>query len=330
MAKTLVDRYGRQMDTLRISLTDQCNLRCLYCMPDEESNLSLRSEPLSFEEIVKLTRIFIVLGVNKIKLTGGEPLIRKGMVDLIGTLSSLPGLKDLSLTTNGLFLSFYAERLKKAGLKRINISLDTLQREKFKFITGYDRMHEVLAGIKSALDTGFMPVKINAVLLKGMNDDEIIDFVNLIHSQNLVVRFIEFMPTCNNLRNWSKFFVSCDEVLKKICKMGEMVTEEKGIVGSGPAEYFKIAGYQGRLGIINPVSKPFCHSCCRLRVTSDGKLVLCLHQPTSFDLRPLLKEGKEAELVSLIKYAVWEKPTGYPTAISASDDKSTIMCQVGG
>ena len=326
----LFDQYGRRIDTLRISLTDRCNLRCLYCMPAEGLPLSPRSELLSFEEIIKLAKCLVGLGVDKIKLTGGEPLARKGVVDLVKGLSELSGLKDLGLTTNGVLLPFYAEDLRKAGLKRINVSLDTLRKEKFEIITGRDQIADVLAGIELVLNLEFNPVKINTVLLKGINDDEINDFVDFAYRRNLLVRFIEFMPTDNRLPDWDKYFIGRDNVLARIKEAGNLVCEERGVIGGGPAEYFRIDGGHGRFGIISPLSRPFCRTCNRIRVTAKGELILCLHHSRSLNLRVLLKTCSEEELRSVLQKAVLNKPAGHHLNLLSVANPLSAMSQIGG
>ena len=331
MSERLCDRFGRQVDTLRISLTDRCNLRCLYCMPAEGVRLSPRSDLLSFEEIVRLARCFIQLGVRKIKLTGGEPLVRKGVVGLVVKgLSGLSGLEDLTLTTNGVLLTLYAEELKKANLKRVNISLDTLRRKKFEALTGSDRITQVLAGIELALSLNLTPVKVNVVLLRGINDDEIIDFVNLTRRRNLVVRFIEFMPTENRLPDWTKYFIGRDEILKRIKETGRLVCESEGVVGCGPAEYFQVSGHQSCFGIISPISKSFCQNCNRIRINARGELIPCLHHGPTLRLKELLKTFPEGELLSLIKEAVLRKPSGHSLKLSDACASPSLMCQIGG
>lgn len=329
MSETLFDRFGRQVNTLRISLTDRCNLRCLYCMPAEGLELSSRSDILSFEEIIKLVKCFVRLGVTKIKLTGGEPLVRKGVINLVSRLSDLPGLQDLSLTTNGVLLPLYAEDLKKAGLKRVNVSLDTLQKERFKTITDSDRVDEVLAGLKLALALE-LPVKVNVVLLRGINDDEIIDFVNLARHRNLVVRFIEFMPTENRLPDWKKYFIGRDEILERITGTGRLVYEQEGVTGCGPAEYFRVQGQSGCFGIISPISKPFCQKCSRLRINARGDLIPCLHSGPTLGLKDRLKTFSEEGLASLIKEAVLKKPFGHSLNPSGACASPSLMCQIGG
>ena len=330
MSERLFDSYGRRIDTLRISLTDRCNLRCLYCMPAKGLPLSPRSEILSFEEIIKLAKCLIGLGVDKIRLTGGEPLVRKGLVGLVKNLSGLPGMQDLSLTTNGVLLPLYAEDLKKAGLKRVTVSLDTLQKERFRTITGSDRIAEVLTGTERALALNLTPVKVNVVLLRGINDDEIIDFVNLTRRRNLVVRFIEFMPTENRLPNWKSYFIGRDEILERIKGAGYSVCAEEGVVGNGPAEYFRIDGGHGRFGIISPLSRPFCRTCNRVRVTAKGELILCLHHGRSLNLRVLLKTCSEEEVASFLRKTILNKPAGHHLNSLSASRPLSAMSQIGG
>ncbi len=333
--KGLFDKYNRHIDTLRISLTDRCNLSCVYCVDKKNFKLFPRADVLTLEEILFISKIFVYLGIKKIKLTGGEPLIRKGIIDLIKKINKFPGLSDLSLTTNGVFLPLDIDRLKQAGLKRINISLDTLQREKYKAITGFDEFNNVIEGVEMVLNKGFSPVKINVVLLKGINSDEITDFINLTREKNLIVRFIEFMPTSNRL-DWSKYFISGIDVLERAQSLGK-VENENIFKEFGPARYYKIKGYKGSFGLITAVSNSFCSQCNRLRLTSTGQLVLCLHNNISFNLRDLIrnKNVNEKEIKQIIKYAVLHKPAGHnlklPDGLKEHFIKSSIsMCYIGG
>jgi len=326
----MIDLYGREIKTLRISITDRCNLRCFYCYNEKLSFLP-RSEILSYEEIVSLSEIFVELGVERIKLTGGEPLRRKNLFSLIKRLSGISGLKALSLTTNGILLESLAEGLKKAGLKRINISLDTLDREKYKDVTGHNNINEVLKGIKKAM-LFFSPVKINVVVLKGINDDEITDFVGLTRSTSLIVRFIEFMPVDNAIRDWRRYFISRKAILERIQKIGNVMNVKgNDIPGGGPAEYFKVDGYQGSFGIINAVSEPFCRNCDRIRIDSTGNLLLCLYDNRRFHLKDLLRCGSGEEIKVFIKKAVLNKPVSHNLDVSGmSSFQAPLMCQVGG
>ena len=326
----MIDLYGREIKTLRISITDRCNLRCFYCYNENISFLP-RSEILSYEEIVSLSEIFVELGVERIKLTGGEPLLKKNLFYLIKRLSGISGLKDLSLTTNGILLASLAEGLKKAGLKRINISLDTLDREKYKCVTGYTNINEVLKGIQKAMLI-FTPVKINVVVLKGINDDEIIDFVGLTRSTSLIVRFIEFMPVDNAIRDRRRYFISRKEILERIQKIGDVMNMKgNDISGGGPAEYFKVDGHQGSFGIISAVSEPFCQNCDRIRIDSTGNLVLCLYDNRRFHLKDLLQCGSREEIKVFIKKAVLNKPVSHNLDVSGTSSFQTpLMCQIGG
>ncbi|MFH0796210.1 MAG: GTP 3',8-cyclase MoaA [Candidatus Omnitrophota bacterium] len=323
----LIDSCGRKIESVRISLTDRCNLRCLYCVPHRDLSLSRESEILSFEEIISLIKCLVKLGVDKIKLTGGEPLLRKDVAGLVRRIVEIPGVQDLSLTTNGILFAGYAVELKKAGLKRVTISLDSLRSERFSFLTGHNRIVEVVRSIRCALDSGFIPVKINVVMLKGINDDEIGGFISLTRNHNLVVRFVEFMPTCNALE-WSKYFISGTEVLEKIKEMGEVGPDK--VFGSGPARYFRVSGYRGSFGLISPLSGSFCFSCNRLRITASGNLVLCLHRPVSFNLHSLLEKGSEKMVMEFIEDAVLQKPADHGLASPDFSKAPVSMCRIGG
>ncbi len=267
----LIDQFGREIDYLRISITDRCNLRCRYCMPAEGIKTKDHSEILSFEEIIKIVKIGIKMGIKKVRLTGGEPLIRKDIEILVSKLSSL-GLEDISMTSNGVLLAAKADLLKKAGLNRVNISLDTLDREKFKKITRRDFLSEVLAGIKAAEAAGLKPVKINIVVMKGINDDELLDFVDLSIKEELHLRFIEYMPLGGEAE--AEKFISCSEIKALIKEKFKLIPAS--ISGNGPANYFKIKGAAGSIGFISALSQHFCGSCNRLRLTADAKFKPCL------------------------------------------------------
>jgi cyclic pyranopterin phosphate synthase len=267
----LIDHFGRKIDYLRISITDRCNLRCHYCMPAEGVKNKVHSEILSYEEIIKIVKIGIQMGIKKVRLTGGEPLVRENVEFLVSKLSRL-GLKDLSMTSNAVSLASKAEALKKAGLDRINISLDTLDREKFKKITRRDALTEVLAGIKAAAAVNLKPVKINMVVMKGINDDELLDFVDLSIKKELQLRFIEYMPLGGETE--ADKFISSREIK-------DLITEKYKLIpavnrGNGPANYFKIKGEAVTIGFISALSEHFCSSCNRIRLTADAKFKPCL------------------------------------------------------
>ncbi|MFH1783415.1 MAG: GTP 3',8-cyclase MoaA [bacterium] len=281
-----MDSYNsRKTDYLRISVTDRCNLRCIYCIPREGIITKPREEILTFGEILRLADIFASLGIKKIRLTGGEPLVRKGVLDLIRSLIKIDTIEDVSLTTNGTLLPLYAKELRAAGINRINISLDTLDEDKFKKITGMNSLKEVLEGIDKAKEAGFYPLKLNMVIMKGINEDEIINFVNFAASKGLVLRFIEFMKVTPLWRE--DYFISIEEV-KEICQRNFTLTKMKGS-GSGPAVYYRTA--QGAtLGFIK-TDENNCRVCSRLRLTSTGELKNCVYEKHGLSLRELLREG---------------------------------------
>lgn len=300
----LCDSWQRQINYLRISVTDRCNLNCIYC---SEGGLStearLRSENLTYEEINRIVEVAAALGITKVRLTGGEPLVRSDLSRLVGMLSIIKGIDDIALTTNGMLLGQYAPELKKAGLKRVNVSLDTLQPDKFKRIAGSDYLKDVLAGIETARTTGLNPVKINMVVLRGINDDEIVDFARLTIDRGWHVRFIEFMPL-GILKNEVGEMVSAEEIRGRIQNLGQL-DPDTCKDGDGPARYYRFAGAEGTIGFISPMTQHFCHSCNRLRLTADGQLRPCLLDDDEVDLRAALRNGaKTAELTELIRQAV--------------------------
>ncbi len=332
----LTDSCHRAIDYLRISVTDRCNLRCVYCTPVNGVHWLSRSEVLSYEEIVAIARIAAELGITKIRLTGGEPLVRSWLSKLIANLMRISTIEDISLTTNGILLRRYAEELKRAGLKRVNISLDTLNAEKFKRITHYDRLHDVLKGIEAAKVVGLDPVKVNVVAMRGVNDDEIIDFARLSMTSGWHVRFIELMPftseTCSGMskdNNLQNKFISVDEIKQRLESLSTL--EPVAFVkGNGPAKYFRLAGGTGTIGFIGAVSNHFCDNCNRLRLTADGRLRLCLFSDDEIDLRGLLRSGAAPDkLREAIVEAVKVKPKQHHLAQGVVS-KKRYMSQVGG
>lgn len=328
--KGLIDSWGRCIDYLRISVTDRCNLRCRYCLPGEGIELKPHEDILSFEEIAKIAQASVVLGIKKIRLTGGEPLIRKDVANLIARISSLKGLEDLSLTTNGLLLEDYAQELKNAGLKRINLSLDSLDEEKFRFISRGGELKKVLAGIDKALESGFNPLKINTVVIRGFNDDEIRNFLEFSQKKSIIIRFMEFMPTENGLF-WDKDrFISINEI-KKICQANFNLEPIFGVKGGGPAIYYCIRNTDAIIGFIAPLTEKFCANCNRLRLTADGQLKPCLHQNVIVDLKIPLREGKSIlGLTKIIQDAVWRKPKEHNLESLPLHRERVSMCQIGG
>ncbi|MDD5773537.1 MAG: GTP 3',8-cyclase MoaA [bacterium] len=306
----LKDNFGREINYLRISLTDRCNLRCIYCLPTEGVALLPHDDIMTYEEILRFVRIIAGLGVDKVRLTGGEPLVRSGIIDFIKELKKIPGLKDLSLTTNGIIFQDKLEELYKAGLRRVNISVNTLKKDKYLKITGAKNNHftKIIRGIEEALEIGMDPIKINVVALKGINDDEILDFARLSKDKNLHIRFIEFMPIKERGIDWHGSFIPV-ETIKLIIenKYGKLIPFKKKY--GGPADSFKLKDSKGTLGFISPISSCFCEDCNRLRLTSDGKLRLCLFSDTEVDVKNMIRNGaNEKDLINMIKQAVSEKP----------------------
>lgn len=320
----LYDKYNRKIDYMRISVTDRCNLRCFYCMPEEGITPKPHAEILSYEEIKRFAKAAIAAGITKIRVTGGEPLVRRNIVKLVQMLANIPGLKDLSLTTNGILLPHYGESLKSAGLKRINISIDSLDPEVYGKLTRLGSVDKALAGIEKALELGFDPVKINTVLIKGVNDDPK-DFIKLIYDYPVHVRFIEFMP----VGDWNPdLYLSIDELKEKIGCYGELKPVQ-GPEGAGPARYATFKGALGTLGFISPISNHFCPSCNRLRLTPDGKLRTCLFSDAEFDVRPILRgSNNEQEITSFVRTVTESKPERH--SAGTQEKLARLMCQIGG
>ncbi len=303
-----LDRFQRPMRDLRISVTDRCNFRCTYCMPFDEYTWIARQEVLSFEEIERVARIFLQLGIQKIRLTGGEPLVRKDLHRLIGRLTSIEGLGDLSLTTNGALLAEQAEALYGAGLRRINISIDSLRPERFTALTKRGNLDEVLKGLFAAKTAGMAPIKINAVVIRGTNEDEIIDLVEFARTHGLEMRFIEYMDV-GNANAWSlEKTVTKKEILETV--HARFPVREVGRAnGSAPAVDYEFLDGAGEIGIIGSVTEPFCSSCTRVRLTADGKLVTCLFAESGFDLKGLLRSAATDEELAEQVSKIWAART---------------------
>ncbi|MBN2243126.1 MAG: GTP 3',8-cyclase MoaA [Acidobacteria bacterium] len=300
----LTDALGRPLKDLRISVTDRCNFRCQYCMPLEKYAWIDRHEILTFEEITRLAGLFVGLGVEEIRLTGGEPLMRHNLEFLVGQISHVDGLKDLSLTTNASLLAEQARGLAKAGLKRINASLDTLDRGKFHRLTRKDGLDNVLSGLKQATLCGLSPIKLNSVIQRGVNDDDIIELVAFARKNGYPIRFIEYMDVGNS-NNWvSDLMVPKGEILQAIRKLFPL-DEGARNDESAPSVDYRFRDGAGNVGIIASVTEPFCRGCTRARLTADGKLVLCLFSDKGFDLKRLLRGGAtDGELVAAIR-SLW-------------------------
>jgi cyclic pyranopterin phosphate synthase len=323
----LYDRFNRKIDYLRLSITDRCNLRCFYCMPEKGIPTKPCQDILTYEEIRDFATAAITAGISKIRLIGGEPLIRRDVAKLIRMLISIPGLKDLSLTTNGYLLEEYLFDLKKAGLKRVNISIDSLDEATYKRITRVGELKKVLRGLKKALEMGLEPVKINVVLLKGINEDPR-DFVSLTFDYPVHVRFIEFMPIGKENPWYPSLYVSINAFKEKLLKYGELI-EDGGPVGAGPASYAKFKGAIGTVGFISPISNHFCNTCNRLRLTPDGRLRTCLFSNSEVNVKEKLRENlKIEELINFIRAVLQNKPLSRE---SLREWKvARLMSQIGG
>lgn len=326
----LVDQYDRHLNYLRISITDRCNLQCMYCMPQEGLPKLKHEEILTYEEILRLARIAIKLGVRKIRLTGGDPFMRKGVFDFLPRLIALSGLEDVSLTTNGICLRENLEKLKSFGIKRLNVSLDTLQREKYKNITGYDGFEAVWEGIELAVKLGFHPVKVNVVVIKGLNDDEIFDFARLSFQYPFHVRFIEYMAVGVTDSDMPLHHIPSSQIKEQLEGLGELIPIPKSAYG-GPAERFKFRGAPGEIGIISPVTNHFCHMCNRLRLTASGGLRPCLLFDREEDLRGPLRNGaSDSDLAAIFLKAASKKPHEHDSVSEQTTPFSGQMSSIGG
>jgi cyclic pyranopterin phosphate synthase len=333
----LIDNFGREISYLRVSITDRCNYRCIYCKPEEQFEFIPHEEILRYEEIVEIIEESVNLGVTKVRITGGEPLARKGVVDFIKKLREIKKLEDISLTTNGFFLSEYAEKLKDAGLNRVNISLDSLQEEKYKRITRGGSLEKALKGIDSALKAGLLPIKINTVLIRGINDDEVEDFVRLTLGRPLNIRFIEFMPSGEVLKdNYRDKFISVLEIKESLAEKYSFKPIDINS-GNGPAKYYQIKGGQGTIGFITALSQHFCKTCNRIRLTSEGKLRPCLFSNMEVDIKQAIRNAKTDDKIIRSKIirnniveAISIKTEGHKLNEKFSNRDSFKMSKIGG
>jgi GTP 3',8-cyclase len=328
----LSDSFQRPINYMRVSVTDRCNLRCVYCMPEEGVPWLPHSNILSYEELITIIRAGAEMGISKIRLTGGEPLVRAGIVDFVRMIAATPGIEDIAVTTNGIFLTKYAAELKQAGLTRVNVSLDTLKADKFDNICrgkkyGAD-ISKVLEGIATAQKVGLKPVKINMVVMAGVNDDEILDFARKTLTEEWHVRFIELMPYSGQ-DGKTPSGLTAREIKKRLDPLGKM-EPYKHTYGNGPAKYYRFPEARGTVGFITALSEHFCFSCNRLRLTADGKLRPCLMSETMIDLREPLRSGiSEDQLKELIRSAVSAKPLGHNLS-TGRPPGDRPFCQVGG
>jgi len=315
MPPKFLDTFARPINYLRVSVTDRCNLRCVYCMPPAGINLLGHDEILSFEEIERIVRVAAGLGIYKIRLTGGEPLARKGIVELVQMIAVIPEIDDISMTTNAHLLPRYAKQLAAAGLKRVNISLDSLRADRFRTLTRVGDLGRAWEGVAAAEAAGLTPIKFNAVVVRGFNDDEVVDFARLTLQAERHIRFIEVMPLGHNDLWAEDGFVSMQEVKDRIeAELGplQQVGNDAPVVGNGPARYWRLPHAAGTLGFISPVSEHFCANCNRLRLTADGRLRPCLLSDNEIDLRAPLRSGiDESVLQKLIESAIAGKPAGH-------------------
>ncbi|MEK7388559.1 MAG: GTP 3',8-cyclase MoaA [Elusimicrobiota bacterium] len=328
----MIDSFHRPIDYLRLSVTDRCNLRCVYCMPRSSPRFTASEDVLTDDEIVELVSCLAELGISKIRITGGEPLVRPGLPDLVARIARVPGIVDLSLSTNGVLLSDHAQNLKNAGLKRVNISLDSLLSDRFQEIARFGSLADVMKGIDSALETGLEPVKLNVVVARGMNDDEIARFAHLTVDRPLHVRFIELMPMGDTGFFSPERRVPLNDMLAAAAPL-EPLPQQRWPVGHGPARYYRRPGALGTLGFISALSCGFCSACNRVRLSADGTLIPCLDAVSGTDLRAPLRAGKGREhLKALAGDAILHKPESHDmnARLAASNTNPRFMCQIGG
>lgn len=325
---TLIDRFGRHHTYLRISVTDKCNLRCFYCMPVEGVVWKRKEELLNFDEIRRVAEIFVKRGIEKIRLTGGEPLMRRDLHTLVEMLSRIDGLKTIAMTTNATLLADNAQLLKDAGVSQLNISIDSLKQERFKLLTGRDDMDRVIAGVEEACRVGFSQIKLNVVAIAGVNEDEILDFVDYVKDTDMNVRFIEFMPFRDN--NWNidrvLSYAEMFELISSRFKLERIETEPSAV-----AKDFSIVGHTGTVSFVSSMTDSFCSTCNRIRLTADGSVKSCLFYPAEINLRGKMREGAtDAEVEEMIMYSLMQKPAAHPPAEEIAAEHNRSMIEIGG
>jgi len=325
----LVDTYRRHLNYLRVSVTDRCNLRCIYCIPQGKIKNLPHAEVLRYEEILRIVRIGVHLGISKVRITGGEPLVRKGIYNFLNKLNSIKGLKDVSLTTNGVLLKNNLDKIKAAGIKRLNISLDTLDPTKFKRITRHAHFSDVWDGIMKAHEMGFAPIKLNIVILRGINDDEILDLARLSLDYPFHVRFIEYMPI-GDAGIIDGQTILTPEIKNRLHQLGELTVVQNKVT-DGPALRFKFQNAPGEVGFISAISHHFCHTCNRLRLTASGQLRPCLLANTQFDLKEPLRQGYlDRDLAEIFFKAAGFKQREHHLAGSRPSKVAGQMSAIGG
>jgi cyclic pyranopterin phosphate synthase len=328
--RALVDAFSRPITYLRVSVTDRCNLRCLYCMPEAGLPWIPKGDVLSYEEIVAIVRAGASAGVRSVRLTGGEPLIRRDLPSLVAQLRAVDGIDDVSLSTNALLLAPLAPALAAAGLTRVNVSLDTLREDRFLAIARRPGLDRVLAGIDAALAAGLRPLKINCVVMRGSNDDEIEAFAELTRAREVYVRFIELMPVAENVGLQRDAYVSATEILARVENTSGL-QPVAGPKGNGPARYFAFSGSAGAIGVISPLSHDYCETCNRVRLSADGKLRLCLFGDHEIDLRTPLRSGATCdEMAALLRGAMSIKPERHHLRLGETASAMRAFSEIGG
>jgi cyclic pyranopterin phosphate synthase len=326
----LADQFSRPITYLRISVTDRCNLRCVYCMPEAGLPWIAKREILTFEEIESIVRAAASIGVRSIRLTGGEPLVRRDLPRLVARIASIGGIDDIALSTNGLLLAESAAELRAAGLRRANISLDTLREDRFSAIARRPGLDRVFAGIDAALAAGLGPIKLNVVVMRGQNDDELIAFAELTRRKRIFVRFIEMMPVLENAALQRDAYVSANEMLDRI-RAHETLEPVDGPGGNGPARYFAFPGAVGAVGVISPLSHDYCETCNRVRLSADGRLRLCLFGDNEIDLRSPLRAGASLDdLAGIFRGAMYVKPERHHLDLGKPASAMRAFSEIGG
>ena len=324
------DIYKRKIDYIRISITDRCNLRCVYCMPESGIKLISHDDILSYEEIIRLCRLFSKIGISKVKITGGEPLVRKDVHKLIKNIKEIDGIDNITLTTNGILIEEQIDELIKAGLDAVNISIDTLEEGTYKELTRIGDVNKVINGIRKCLEYKNLRVKLNCVPIKGRNEEEIIDLIKLCKDNDMSIRFIEMMPIGlgKNMQG-----LNDDEVISLIEKKIGKLTPYNGKLGNGPSNYYSLEGYKGKIGFISAVNHKFCETCNRVRLTCEGFLKACLQYDIGTDLKSMMRNGKsDEEILEAIKSTIYNKPESHNFRIIKDDEKEEHrgMSQIGG
>lgn len=327
---SLTDLFSRTISYLRVSLTDQCNLRCLYCTPRAISEKLACSELLSYEELLRIIEIAVRMGIKKVRLTGGEPLVRRNIISFIERLTAIQGLDDIRLTTNGILLSQYGQKLYDSGIRKLNISLDTLRPERYARITGRDYFQRVWEGIRLVEEIGFAPIKLNVVAMRNVNDDELLDFAHLALERNLQVRFIEFMPIGQDTAWEKEKYISAEEMIERLAELGELKPVSAANM-DGPARIYRFAGSRGSLGFISPISHKFCDRCNRLRLTAEGRLRPCLLIDEETDIKQLIRSGAgDEEIRRAIALTILQKPKSHNLPAEGGGNCHGRMSRIGG